>query len=102
MERLRGNLALSASLGAITAAVVGVILNLALWFAIHALFRQVHTATIGPVSFDLPVLSSLHVPALVLAIGAAVAVFRFKVGMIPTLLATSAAGIALYLLTPIF
>lgn len=102
VERLRGNLALSASLGAITAAVVGVILNLALWFAIHALFRQVHTATIGPVSFDLPVLSSLHVPALVLAIGAAVAVFRFKVGMIPTLLATSAAGIALYLLTPIF
>lgn len=102
VERLRGNRALSASLGAITAAVVGVILNLALWFAIHALFLQVRVATIDPVAFDLPVLSSLHLPALLVAVGAAIAVFRFKVGMIPTLLATSAAGIAFYIFEPFF
>ncbi|MGA1807907.1 MULTISPECIES: chromate efflux transporter [Sphingobium] len=98
VERLRGNPALSASLGAITAAVVGVILNLALWFAIHALFREVRRIDLGAISFDLPVLTSLHLPALVLAAAAAVAVFRFKIGMIPTLAATSAAGIAIYML----
>lgn len=98
VERLRGNRALSASLGAITAAVVGVILNLALWFAIHALFREVRRINLGAISFDLPILTSLHLPALVLAAAAAVAVFRFKIGMIPTLAATSAAGIAIYML----
>ena len=41
IEALRGNKALSAALGAVTAAVVGVILNLAIWFAVHAMFRQV-------------------------------------------------------------
>lgn len=97
VERLRGNRALSAALGAITAAVVGVILNLALWFAIHTLFREVHQVRFAYLAFDVPVLKSLHIPALLLAIGAAVAVFRFKVGMIPTLAATSAIGVALFL-----
>ena len=97
VEGLRGNRALSAALRAITAAVVGVILNLALWFAIHTLFRDVRTVQLADVAFDMPVLASLHVPALLLALGAAVAVFRFKVGMIPTLVVTSAAGVAFFL-----
>jgi len=97
VEGLRGNRALSGALGAITAAVVGVILNLALWFAIHTLFRSVQRVDLAGFAFELPVLSSLHVPALLLATGAAVAVFRFKAGMIPTLLVTSAAGVVLYL-----
>ncbi|WOF44989.1 chromate efflux transporter [Sphingopyxis indica] len=97
VERLRGNRALSGALGAITAAVVGVILNLALWFAIHTLFREVRQVRFANLAFDMPVLASLHIPALLLAIGAAVAVFRFKVGMIPTLAATSAIGVALFL-----
>lgn len=97
IERLRGNRALSGALGAITATVVGVILNLALWFAIHTLFREVRPFQLAGLTFDLPVLASLHIPALVLAVGAAVAVFRFKVGMIPTLAATSVAGVALHL-----
>jgi chromate transporter len=97
IEALRGNRALSAALGAITAAVVGVILNLALWFAIHTLFREVHRVGFGGISFDVPILASLHLPAMLLAIGAAIAVFRFKVGMIPVLATTAAIGMALSL-----
>nr|WP_041393466.1 chromate efflux transporter [Sphingobium sp. SYK-6] len=97
VERLRGNRVLSAALGAITAAVVGVILNLALWFAIHTLFRDVREIRFAGLIFEAPMVASLYIPALVLAAAAAIAVFRFKVGMIPTLAATSAAGVLLYL-----
>jgi chromate transporter len=97
MERLRGNQVLSASLGAITAAVVGVILNLALWFAIHTLFREVRQVAIIGAGFDVPVLASLNLPALILAVGAASAVFRFKAGMIPVLFACAGFG-AVYVL----
>jgi chromate transporter len=94
VERLRGNRALSAALTAITAAVVGVILNLALWFAIHTLFGQVRPIGTQFGSFEVPMLRTLNVPALILATAAAIAVFRFKIGMIPVLLACAAAGAA--------
>lgn len=92
VERLRGNRALSAALTAITAAVVGVILNLALWFAIHTLFGEVREVRIAGTVFETPVLASLNLPALLLAAGAAIAVFRFKVGMIPALFACAGLG----------
>lgn len=92
VERLRGNRALSAALTAITAAVVGVILNLALWFAIHTLFGEVREVRIAGAVFETPVLASLKLPALLLAAGAAIAVFRFKVGMIPALFACAGLG----------
>ncbi|KEQ52690.1 chromate efflux transporter [Sphingobium chlorophenolicum] len=94
IERLRGNPALSGALKAITAAVVGVILNLAIWFAIHTLFGKVQR--IGGV--DLPLLSSVNIPALLLSIGAMVAMFRFKVGMLPVLAACAALGAAYILI----
>ncbi|MBF9232669.1 chromate efflux transporter [Microvirga alba] len=97
IEVLRGNRALNGALSAITAAVVGVILNLAIWFAIHTIFREVRPVAWGPFSFSAPVLASVHSWALLLATAAIVAVFRFKMGMLQTLTATSAAGIALYL-----
>ncbi|HYY83798.1 MAG TPA: chromate transporter, partial [Beijerinckiaceae bacterium] len=97
IETLRGNKALSGALSAITAAVVGVILNLAVWFAVHTIFGEVRLFRWGPLAFDAPVLATVNVWALVLSIAAVVAMFRFKVGMIPTLAATSAAGVALYL-----
>jgi chromate transporter len=97
IERIRGNRALSAALSAITAAVVGVILNLAIWFAVHTIFAAVRPLRFGPVAFDAPAFSSVRVWALVLAAAAIAAMFRFKVGMIPTLVACSAAGVALYL-----
>src|SRR5229473_2536917 len=96
IEALRGNKALGAALSAITAAVVGVILNLALWFALHTLFGRVDEKHAFGMVLQVPVVATLNLAALVLAVAALLALFRFKVGMIPTLLGCSAAGIALY------
>src|SRR5258708_9251810 len=82
IEKLRGNKGLAGALGAITAAVVGVILNLSIWFALHTLFRETTPVRSFGLSFDMPVLSSIDFPALVLAVAAATAVFRFNVGML--------------------
>jgi chromate transporter len=98
IEVLRGNRALNGALSAITAAVVGVVLNLAIWFAIHTLFRETVPARAFPLAFDAPRLSSVDWLALALSIAAAVAIFRFKVGMIPTLAACCGVGLALYFL----
>ncbi len=97
VERLRGNRALSSALAAITAAVVGVILNLALWFAIHTLFGQVRLVPFAGGTIDVPVLASLNIAAAFLALGAVIAVFRFKIGVLPVLGACSALG-AIYVL----
>jgi chromate transporter len=97
VETLRGNKALSAALAAITAAVVGVILNLAVWFAIHTMFREVRPLHAFGIGFDAPVLASINLWATLLSVAAVVAVFRFKVGMLPTLAACSLAGVVLYL-----
>ena len=96
IERLRGNKALSGALSAVMAAVVGVILNLAVWFALHTWFRQTVPVRAMGIGFDAPVPASLDPWALALSAAALVAVFRFKAGMIPTLLACSAAGIVLH------
>ena len=97
VEQLRGNKALSAALSAITAAVVGVILNLAIWFAVHSIFRAVQPVRGFGFAFDAPIWASVDPWALALSIAAAVAIFRFKAGMIPTLAACSLAGVVLYL-----
>jgi len=98
IEGLRGNKALSGALSAITAAVVGVILNLAVWFALHTWFRESVPVRAAGLSFDVPVPASLDPWALALSAAAVLAIFRFKVGMIPTLLACAAAGVVLHLL----
>jgi chromate transporter len=89
--------ALSGALSAVTAAVVGVILNLAVWFALHTWCHETRPAQAVGLGFDAPVLSSLDPWAFALSIAAMVAIFRFKAGMISTLLACSAAGVALHL-----
>jgi chromate transporter len=93
IERLRGNQAIAGALSAITAAVVGVILNLALWFAVHTIFVQ----TVNWRGIDVPVLLSLNPAALALSLGAAYAIFRMKAGMLQVLAATSAAGVLAHL-----
>ncbi|MBR0700358.1 chromate efflux transporter [Bradyrhizobium diazoefficiens] len=98
IERLRGNTGLAGTLSAITAAVVGVILNLSIWFALHTLFRETVPVHAFPLNFDMPVLRSADVPALVLSIAAATAIFRFKLGMLTVLAGSCAAGVALRLL----
>jgi chromate transporter len=98
VERLRGNRALSGALAAITAAVVGVIVNLGLWFALHALFGSLARATFAGIAVDVPVWASLNIAALVLTLAAMLALFRFKAGIVPVLAACAAAGVILRLL----
>jgi len=96
IERMRGNKALSAALTAITAAVVGVVLNLAIWFAIHTIFREVQPFTAGPIHFDLPLAASINLWALAISIAAIFAMFRLKLGIFATLGGASALGVALH------
>jgi chromate transporter len=97
VEALRGNRALGGALAAITAAVVGVILNLAVWFGLHVLFGEVRAVEGFGMSLDMPVLATIDPAALVLMLAAVLAVFRFKVGMLPVLAACSAAGVVYFL-----
>ena len=95
IEALRGNRGLSGALNGITAAVVGVIANLALWSAIHTLFRRsVHMAW-GP---DLPVPGSLDPAMTAVAVLAFVLVLGRGFGMVWTLLVCASCGVALRLL----
>jgi chromate transporter len=96
IETLRGNKALAGALSAITAAVCGVILNLAIWFAIHTIFRDVVPVRGHGLSFDAPVLASADIWALALSVAAVLAIFQFKFGMMWTLAGACAAGIALF------
>lgn len=97
VEALRGNKALAGALSAITAAVVGVILNLSIWFALHTLFHQTVPVHGFGLSFDAPVPSSVDPAALVLSLAAAIAIFRFNVGMLVVLAACCGAGVLLRL-----
>jgi chromate transporter len=97
VEALRGARALGAALAAVTAAVVGVILNLAVWFGTHVIFHDTMAWRGYGLSVDLPVLSSLDVFAACLALAAALAIFRFRIGIMQTLLATALAGLVLQL-----
>jgi chromate transporter len=92
IERLRQNKALAGALSAITAAVVGVILNLAIWFGLHVVFRHVGSVNFGPLSLAWPDVASIDWAAAGLAVLAAVALFRFKIGMIPTLAGAAILG----------
>jgi chromate transporter len=97
IEVIRENKALASALSAITAAVVGVVLNLAVWFAIHTIFRETVPVHALLMDFDAPKLASVNPWALGLSVAAAVAIFRFKIGMIPTLAACCAFGLVLYI-----
>jgi chromate transporter len=93
IEKMRGNVALTGAMSAITAAVVGVILNLAIWFGLHVLFRETTSFVRGSWTMDVPVLTSLSLPSLVLTLLAAVTIFRLKVSVITTLLISAALGV---------
>ncbi|WP_088347094.1 MULTISPECIES: chromate efflux transporter [Rhodomicrobium] len=95
VEALRSNKAISAALAAITAAVVGVIMNLTLWFALHVLFREMRGLDLFGITLDLPVFASLDWRTALLAAGAMIAMLRFKTGMLPTLAVCAIVGIAI-------
>ncbi len=93
IEALRESRPLRAALAAITACVVGVILNLSLWFALHVVFKRVEPHHFGPLRALVPTLSSVDPPAFALALLAMLAIFRFKLGLPKTLAASAALGL---------
>ncbi|MCE2919348.1 MAG: chromate transporter, partial [Roseomonas sp.] len=95
VEKLHAAPRLKGALGAVTAAVVGVIANLALWFGLRVIFRDVQVSSFGPIRLDLPVLTSLDPAALALAVFAAVLLFPMKQGLTRSLGFTAIAGLVL-------
>ena len=93
IERLRGNRGLAGALAAITAAVVGVILNLALWFGLNLVFRESVAVRGLGLQLDVPVPSSVDWAALALLAAALVATLRFRVGLAPLLAGSATLGV---------
>lgn len=98
LDQLARRPRLSAALQAITAAVVGVILNLSLWFGINVLFSDVPGWSWGPISLPWPNPASLDVAALTLTVAAGLLIFRFKSGLATTLVTMMMAGVLLGML----
>jgi chromate transporter len=93
IERLRGNRSLTAALSAITAAVVGVVLNLAVWFAINTAFARVHEVRRWGSRLLNPDLASVNLPAVGITLLAVLAIFWFKVSVLTTLLVCAGLGL---------
>ena len=98
VERLRGNRALSAALTGITAAVVGVIANLGVYFAVHTLFTQTNQWQWGPLHAEIPQLDSISLPAAAITAVACLLIFTLKWSVLRTLGICALLGIALQLL----
>ena len=94
IDDLRRNQPLAGALAAITAAVVGVILNLAVWFALHVVFRRVTEISAGPLRWFAPDPASVDIGALMLALIAAVLVFVRHMSLIATIGIMAVLGIA--------
>lgn len=97
VEGLRSNRRLSAALTGITAAVVGVIANLSLYFSTHTLFSVARVAKWGPIRLDSPVWSSFSPRAAAVAAVAVVLVFRFRVGVLRVLAICAVGGAAIHI-----
>ncbi len=96
LDQLATRPRLSAALHGITAAVVGVILNLSVWFSLNVLFQKIPQASWGPVTLPWPDLTSLNLAALALTLLAGLLIFKFKFGMATTLAIMAAIGTGLY------
>lgn len=92
MARLEQAGRLQGGLATLSAAVVGVIANLSLWFGLHVLFRRIEAPTVGPLHLTVPDLSSIDWRVAVVATAAAILLFRFRIGMIRLLAVTAAMG----------
>ncbi len=99
IEALRGNTSLNSAMSGISAAVVGVIASLAMWFVLHVVFANLDEIHALGASIPLPVWSTIDPASLTLAVAALVAIFRFKLGIIPTLAASAGLGLLYHLIT---
>lgn len=98
VERMHDQPRLKGALAGVTAAVVGVIANLALWFGLRVIFTEVNRIPLGPAAIDVPAFATLQPAALALALLAAGLLFGLKLGLARTLAVSAAAGLALSLL----
>jgi chromate transporter len=99
IERLRGNRSLTSALSAITAAVVGVVLNLAVWFTINTAFARVDEVRRWGVRLLNPDLVSINLPAVAITLLAVLAVFKFKISVLKMLLVCAGLGLLSALVT---
>jgi chromate transporter len=95
MEHLRRAPALAGGLASVTAAVVGVIANLALWFTLHVLFRQLVQIPFGALQLQWPVWDTFDWRAGLMAAAALVMIFALRWGLAPTLAAAAGMGLVL-------
>ncbi len=98
LDQLAARPKLSAALHGITAAVVGVILNLSVWFSLNVLFREIPEKSLGPVTIPWPIPTSLNPTALGLTLLAGLLIFKFKLGMATTLIIMAAVGTGMHFL----
>jgi chromate transporter len=97
IERLRRNVLLNSTLQAVTAAAVGMILNLSVWFGLRTLFHHIDRVRYPHFRIDIPDVTSIDPWALALFACAAIAVLRFRTSAVTTLFVSSAAGMGLLL-----
>ena len=100
VERIRANPKLAGALRGVTAAVVGVILNLSLWFALHVVFKTVSTTDYGPLRLWLPEPASFQTGAALLSVLAAGLIFGARLGILPTLAICASTSLAVAVLLP--
>ena len=98
VEGLRHSPVIRGALAAITAAVVGVILNLALWFGTHVLFSEVERWRYGLLDMPLPVWHTVEPLALLLVVFALACQFIFRLGLFSMLGLCAGAGLLIGLL----
>ncbi len=96
IEALRGNSTLSSALSAVTAAIVGVILNLAIWFSLHVVFAELDSVHWMGMKILIPVWETVNFGSLFLALGAMIAMQRFKLSMFKTLSLSALLGTIIF------
>lgn len=101
IEKLRGNRSLSTAMSSITAAVVGVVLNLTVWFALNTIFGSLRDVSVFGAHLQIPVMETINLPSLVISIVALLALFRFKIGMIYTIAGCALLGVTYHFLITI-
>lgn len=97
VEALRGNKSLNTAMSSISAAIVGVVLNLAVWFALHTVFGSLRDAHFFGVHLQIPVWTTINVPSLFITAFAMLAIFRFKLSVIKTIACSAMLGIVYHL-----
>ena len=97
VEKVRHVRWLASALSAITAAVVGIIANLAVWFSLHVLFAEVGERAAGPFTIPVPDIATFDFSAALIALAAGIALIHYQINMVVVLAVAASAGVAWHL-----